>query len=257
MSMSSAIPHAPDPSKWINPPDIFKFRARPKGIPVPEFWAKMEGLLRAKSAASSPFVKAVADGTAPREAVQRFARDLPLIARDLPLIEGEIASRASLHGVNTVILLSYGSTLAFGYNGFAPLTELAERFAQAMGVNSSTGQASRRTTVFLACVRSLGLEWLEAGVAATSIDAQWAEVAKVLKAGLQKHYGVPVEALACFDALAAFDGPRTTERPLMLQELAQSGYHQYVVTHAIRESTGVWRHMWDGWLSRPAEEDAQ
>ena len=43
----------------------------------------------------------------------------------------------------------------------------------------------------------------------------------------------------------------------MLQELAQSGYHQYVVTHAIRESTGVWRHMWDGWLSRPAEEDAQ
>lgn len=252
----SSTATAPGSAKWVNPPDIFKFRPRAKAVPVPEFWTRMEGLLRAKSAVDSPFVKAIADGTAPRESVQRFARDLCLIARDLPLIEGEIASRASLHGVNTVILLSYGSTLAFGYNGFAPLTELAEKFAQAMGVNSTTGAASRRTTVFLACIRSLGLEWLEAGVAATSIDAQWADVAKVLKAGLQKHYGIAAESLACFDALAAFDGPRTSERPLMLQELAQSGYHQYVVTHAIRESTAVWRHMWDGWLSRPAEEDA-
>src|SRR5262249_58628953 len=118
-----------------------------------------------------------AASVAMRKSAQRCACDLCLIARDLPLIEGEIASRASLHGVNTVILLSYGSTLAFGYNGFAPLTELAARLARALGVDPEAGAASRRATVFLACMRSLGLEWLEARAAATCIDAQWSEIA--------------------------------------------------------------------------------
>jgi hypothetical protein len=104
-------------------------------------------------------------------------------------------------------------------------------------------------------MRSLGLEWLEAGVAATSIDAQWTALGPLLKQGLQKHYGIAADALACFDAWGAFDGPRATERPALLRELGQSGYHQYVITHAIRESTSVWRHMWDGWLSTPREED--
>src|SRR5262245_33086105 len=102
----------------------------------------MEARLRERSALESPFVRAVADGSAPRESVERFARDLALIARDLPLIEGEIASRASLHGVNTVILLSYGATLAFGYNGQAPLAESVARFGDALGVKP--GAPSRR-----------------------------------------------------------------------------------------------------------------
>ena len=80
--------------------------------------------------------------------------------------------------------------------------------------------------MFLSCIRSLGLEWLEAGVAATSVDAQWPAVTATLKEGLQKHYGVPAAALDCFDAWAAFDGPRGRERPLLLQELAQTGRGQ-------------------------------
>jgi hypothetical protein len=244
-----------DPAqKWVNGPEIFKVRARGQAEPAAAFWARMEARLAERSALESPFVKAVAEGSAPRESVERFARDLGLIARDLPLIEGEIASRASLHGVNTVILLAYGATLAFGYNGRPPLVDSVARFAEALSVKP--GPASRRTGVFLSCMRSLGLEWLEAGVAATSIDAQWSALAPVLKDGLAKHYGVAAEALVCFDTLAAFDGPRTSERPLLIQEIAVSGYHQYVVSHAVREATSVWRHMWDGWLSRPAEEDA-
>jgi hypothetical protein len=241
-------------TKWVNPPEIFAIR--PKGVarPVEEFWAGIETLLDAKLAAASPFVQNVASGTAPRESVLRFANDLCFLARDVPLIEGEIASRAALHGVNTVILLSYGATLAFGYNAFAPLTDLSQRFADALGTGAVEAP-SRRAAIFLSCMRSLGLEWFEAGVAATSIDSQWATLARVLKEGLSKHYGLPPDALACFDAWAAFDGPRTSERPRLLQELAQSGYHQYVITHAIREISGVWRHMWDGWLSAPAEEN--
>jgi hypothetical protein len=248
--------------RWSNPPEIFKLKSRGAARPVDAFWAEMEGLLAAKSALASPFVQQVVDGSAPRESLQRFARDLCVLASELPLIEGEIASRAALHGVDTVILLSYGTTLAFGYatpafgfSGRAPLPELTQRLAQALGVPDA-GAASRRASIFLSCMRSLGLEWLEAGVAATSIDSQWAALAPRLKSGLREHYAVPEQALECFDAWGAFDGPRTTERPLLLKELGQSGYHQYVITHAIRESSSVWRHMWDGWLSAPPEEDS-
>jgi len=241
-------------ARWSNPPEIFKLKSRGAARPVEAFWTQMEGLLAAKSALASPFVQQVEAGAAPRESVQRFARDLCVLAKELPLIEGEIASRAALHGVDTVILLSYGATLAFGYNGRPPLTETTQRFAQALGVPASP-VASRRVSIFLSCMRSLGLEWLEAGVAATCIDSQWSSLAPALKSSLQKNYGVAPEALECFDAWADFDGPRRSERPALLKELGQSGYHQYVITHAVRESSSVWRHMWDGWLSTPAEED--
>ena len=241
--------------RWRNPPEIFRLKPRREAMPVDAFWTRIEGLLAARSALASPFVAAVESGTASRESLQRFARDLCVLANELPFVEGEIASRAALHGVDTVILLSYGATLAFGYNGRPPLVELSRRLARSLGAPEK-GPASRRVNIYLSCLRSLGLEWLEAGVAATCVDAQWTDAAPRLKAGLAGHYGVAEADLECLDAWAAFDGPRATERPLLVRELGQSGYHQHVITHAVRESTAVWRHMWDGWASTPPEEDA-
>lgn len=242
-------------SAWSNPPEVFRLKPRREALPVDAFWTRVEGLLAARSALAGTFLASVEAGTASRESLRRFARDLCVLAHELPLIEGEIASRAALHGVDTVILLSYGATLAFGYNGRPPLVELTRRFATAIGAETA-GPPSRRVSIYLSCLRSLGLEWLEAGVAATCVDAQWTEAAPRLKAGLARHYGVAAADLECFDAWAAFDGPRGTERPLLVKDLGASGYHQHVITHAVRESSAVWRHMWDGWASTPPEEDA-
>jgi hypothetical protein len=242
-------------SRWSNPPEVFRLKPRREALPAEAFWTRIEGLLAARSALTGPFVASVEAGTASHESLRRFARDLCVLANELPLVEGEIASRAALHGVDTVILLSYGATLAFGYNGRPPLAELARRFAAALGAETA-GPPSRRVGIYLSCLRSLGLEWLEAGVAATCVDAQWTDAAPRLKAGLAKHYGLAADELECFDVWAGFDGPRAAERPQLLRELGQSGYHQYVITHAVRESAAVWRHMWDGWAFTPPEEDA-
>ena len=227
---------------------MFVHRPRAEAEPADVFWDRVRAHLDARPAVQCAFVQAVATGDAPIESVRHFARDLFKIAHELPLIEGEIASRAALHGVETVIWLSHGATLAFGYQHHEPLVDLVDRFAEAVGVDRADGiGASLPAEAFLVCVRSLGLEWFEAGVAATMVDEQWRAAAAALAEGLGKHYGLNRDELACFDALASFDGPRTTERPKLLREIAVSGYHQHVVGEAAREVVTVWNNLWDAW----------
>jgi hypothetical protein len=233
---------------WKNPPETFRLRPHGPGASEADFWQEVEALLAQRPAVDAAFVAAVADGSALLESIREFAHDLRALARDLPLIQGEIASRAALHGTNTVILLSQGATLAFGYQEQPPLVELVEKFAKAVGVERSPDEEpSLPASAFLVCVRSLGLEWFEAGVATMLVDRDWSRAAPALRAGLERHYGIVASDLACFDVLAALPGDRATQVPVLLREIARSAYHQHVVTHAVRETVTLWNYLWDGW----------
>jgi hypothetical protein len=230
------------------------FQHRPVGpaLPAEQAWSETARLLDEAPACHSAFVEAVTAGTAPLDSVRRFAVDLAVISRELPLIEGEIASRAALHGVDTVILLSHGATLAFGYQSHKPLVDLVARFAHAVGTDPTADEPTLGTTVYLVCTRSLGLEWFEAGIAATLVDSQWTDAAPRIAEGLRTHYNLGGDDLACFEALAAFSGPRATEVPKLIREITTSAYHQRVVAQAVRESITVWSNMWSGWSPRVA-----
>jgi len=91
-------------------------------------------------------------------------------------------------------------------------------------------------------MRSLGLEWLEAGVAGdVHRTRSGAKVAALLQPGLAKHYGCPARRWPRLRRVGRVRRAAHHRAPrLLLQELAQSGYHQYVITHAVRESTAVW-----------------
>ena len=236
--------------KWTNPESMF--RHKPVGSPQSEddFGSCVDAMVAARPAANSEFVRSVAAGVASIEAVRVFAQDLRAIAKDLPLIQGEIASRAALHGVDTVILLSHGATLAFGYQSHPPLVDLADRFANAVGVVDPPGwEPTLATTAYLVCVRSLGLEWMEAGITTMLVDRDWADAAAALASGLRDHYGISVDDLACLSALADFSGPRTRAVPALLSEIARSAYHQKLVLHALRETVTLWTNLWDSWAS--------
>ena len=84
-------------------------------------------------------------------------------------------------------------------------------------------------------------------VATMLVDAQWREVAPALARGLEDHYAVPAEALACFGILEKLPGHRASEIPALLREIARSAYHQKVVDHALRETLTLWDYLWVGW----------
>ena len=74
---------------WTNPPEMFEHQ--PLGEPRAEqaFWQSVEERLAEGTAVESPFVRSVADGSAPIESVREFAHDLRTLCRELPLIQGE------------------------------------------------------------------------------------------------------------------------------------------------------------------------
>jgi len=233
---------------WTNPPEMFRHQSLGEPQAEPAFWQSVEKRLAEGSAAKSAFVRTVADGSAPIESVREFAHDLRTLCRELPLIQGEIASRAALHGIDTVILLSEGATLAFGYQGEPPLGELVERFATAVGSERPHDEApALPTSAFLTCVRSLGLEGLEGGVATMLVDDEWRTIAPMLAKGLEEHYAIPASELACFAVLERYSGHRSTEVPALLREIARSAYHQKLVEHGLRETLTVWGYLWEGW----------
>lgn len=249
-------------STWTNPDSMFEHQPVGAAKPPELFWADIEAIVGAQPAAQSDFVRAVIHGDAPATSVARFVRDLVEIGHELPLIQGEIASRAALHGVDTVILLSHGATMAFGYQSHPPLDDLLARLAAAAAAaaaaagdasgassisDAGTGEASLAATAFLVCVRSLGLEWFEAGLTTMLVDRDWNDVAPLLSTGLHKHYGFSEHDLECFAALADFSGPRTEAVPSLLREIAASAYHQRLVVHAAREVTTMWNNLWSSW----------
>lgn len=212
------------------------------------FLEELRGILAAHRAVDSRFVDAVRKGRATPDEIGVFAADLVTLTRELPLLEGVIAAQGTWHSPPVVTLLSFSEALATGYYGFAPLPQLAGRFAAAWPVAPDIGdRLGNGTTILLSVLTQFADGGLEIGVAATCVDQHWAEVADALGEAFRTSYGLDVETTEVFDALAAFDGPRAEARWALLGELAQGGYHQHVIRRAVQESASVWRNMWDGW----------
>jgi pyrroloquinoline quinone (PQQ) biosynthesis protein C len=213
------------------------------------WWPEIEERLDRFSALNSPFVEAVSNGTAPRPAIEVFIKDFVILAKEIPLHQSRIAAATDFHGENTVLIMSYGPSLALGYAGFRFLPDLAREFAAACGVGRSDLEAHELTGWAKAYLDALYdfADHVEMGVGATLVDAQWADLAPKLRAGFLQHYGVPEAEAEVFEALTAMDGPRTRMRPIILRDLAQTAYHQSTVRKAVRATTVLWRRMWDAW----------
>lgn len=230
-------------------------KLRPKqwgpGRPTEEFWSRLEGWLAEKDAGRSKLVRAIADGSAPREALRAFAKDLVFLSKELPTVEGRIAALLALHSEASSIMMAYMPCACFGYVAHPYLPDLARRFAGSVGVPAEEldpPAPSDWSRAYTMALYNLGVELMEMGVAGTMVDAQWKGLAPRLKAGLTSHYGVSREDAAVFDALGDMDGPREEYRPILIKDLGQSGYHQFIIEHGLREVSTIWYEMWESWL---------
>jgi hypothetical protein len=226
---------------------------RPKiwgaGRPFEEWWPEIERRLEQFSAVRSPFVEGVLAGSLPRAQLDLFVKDLVILAKDIPLHESRIAAAGDFHGENTVLIMSHGPALGLGYAGFRFLPDLAREFAGAWSQSPKDLEGhslSRWPNAFLNTLYDYGRH-TEMGIAATLVDAQWEEIARKLRQGFVRHYGVPEDRTEVFDAFAAMDGPRTRMRPEILRDLAQTAYHQSIVRKAVVTTSSLWRRMWDAW----------
>ena len=220
------------------------------GADFEDWWPKIESRLAKFSAVDSPFVLAVSEGTAPRPAIDRFVKDLVLLAKEIPLHESRIAARVEHHGENSVLIMASATALGLGYAGFPYMPDLARTLASAWGIGaeeSATHELSPWAKAYLNGLYYFG-RYAEMGVAATLVDAQWEAITVRLRAGLTKHYGVADEHMTVFEALAAMDRPRIEKRPLILKDMARTAYHQFMVLRAVKSISSLWRRMWDAWL---------
>lgn len=242
-------------------PEVHEHRPKNAALdrPADDFLAELKGILDAQHAQESGFVQAVARGEASLEELRVFARDLIVLAREIPLIEGLIAAQGTWHSPALVTMLSSGQALGAGYAGFAPLEDLAKRFSAALGIperrehDTSDGDPFSPLKAYLLVLTEMADGGLEIGVAATAVDEQWAAVAEALEKGCRRHYRVSDADLEVFQALSAFDDPRTKSRWRLLAELAQGGFHRYAIRRSVQETAATWRNMWNSWSSRDAK----
>jgi pyrroloquinoline quinone (PQQ) biosynthesis protein C len=213
------------------------------------WWPEVEARLSKLSATQSTFVKRVETGALPREQLQLFVKDLVILSKQIPLHEARFAARSNFHGEDTVLILSHGPALGLGYAGFRFMPDLAREFAEAYGLlrpDIDAHKLSPWPTAYLNALYDYS-SYPEMGIAATMVDAQWAELATRLRSGFVKHYRVAEHKTEIFEALAAMDGPRTKMRPVILEDMARTAYHQSMVRKSVITVTSLWRRMWDAW----------
>jgi hypothetical protein len=219
------------------------------GRPFNQWWPEIETRLAEFSAIDTPLVRRIADGSLPRSEAETFVKDLVVLSKDLPLHQTRFAARANFHGEDTVLIMSHAPALALGYAGFRFMPELAREFAQAFGVaqpDLESHRLSRWPAAYLNGLYDYG-NYPEMGIASTLVDVQWEPIAKRLQVGFQKHYSVSADKTEIFDAFAAMDGPRAKMRPVILDDMARSAYHQSMVRKAVITITSLWRRMWESW----------
>lgn len=230
------------------------------GLSPDQFRVQLETMLANQDGAAHEFVKAVYVGTAPRERVTGFAADLHALVVRGAALDGLVAFAGDWHGLDMVVRLTHPVAVAFGYWDVGPTasTTIADAtldLAAGLGLDRKDviqREPSTPVAMWLRMREAWAQQGLEAALATSAPQFQWAQAGSALAEGLVGHYGVSEEAAVVLHRMARVNEIVSRDWLAILTDVARSRYHQRVILRALRESISLWAYVWRQWMNGDA-----